>query len=1012
MKKNLFFQILFLLVSQILCNFTFAENNEYPLDAVINFKTACGGKGDGVTDDTPAFNKCINLYGLPTFNTLTNPNQLFSAPIYFPNGTYLVTDSITWTAGVNFFGQSRDGVVIKLSNNNPNFQDPSKPKFVIGLADNQKDNYGIGFHSGLYDLTIDIGSGNAGAFGVSFYADNEGGMRNVTVRSSDKAKTGFAGIRCRSGSGPGLVKNVLIDGFKYGIIYGSGVTFENITVQNQSVAGIYSKDKDSLFNFGVGVSGPTVPFHNLKSVNSVPAVFNDNESSYVNIVDGDFNGTGSSGAAIISKGPIFARNIHSSNYSTVLEDAHNNKKAGLNGYLDEYASESYGLFTNTPKSLNLPIEDTPDLPNIPVSQWVSVKKFGANPDDYSDDTDAIQAAFDSGAEVVYFPYKTSKSAQQGYIISKTIQVRGNLKRIIFFYQGIKTTYTIQADSIFNIQNLNSSAISFEYLATGDYFSSTGDYAFFNHNSPAKLIVKNSIISLTNAKIMYKGYANSGNVYIEDISTGGRYIINNPNQRFFARQFNANRSRDDNRILINNGAKVWIMQMRPENNQTTFSYVGKGGYTEHLGLWVDTITHSPNAPAFINDNSHLSISGTFPAFGTSITECCYLNYKTFVNEIKNGVSKNLDESDVRARSGGPDRKIPLYSSESQWVQGTTGNVSTPTPSPVVTSIPAATSTPVATSIPPVNTNTPVPTSTSGVAPTPQTTSTVSAQSGGSQTTSSGYIAGLDLNTPIVENKLINSISRKINPSPATFEVINTGKWATFWNDKYIYFSGKITDSTNNDDSGNLFDDDSVEIYFDLNNNKGTVYDANDYQFVFRRSGKSFNEYKHNANTGVTYVVKNDSLGYTIQIAFPVALFNFIPASGTQIGFDIHVNDDFDGGLRDKETSWNAVDSLAYKFPDRFGTLKFDKTLLISKQEALDQILELLSKPNQNNLQSIINQISLIVKTIDYTRSLTLTSKNKGNLRKVITKLSKVQKTRILRKQSVKVNKIIIKLKKMK
>ena len=38
---------------------------------------------------------------------------------------------------------------------------------------------------GFYNLTIDVGAGNPIATAVKFTANNQGGMRDVTIRSSD-----------------------------------------------------------------------------------------------------------------------------------------------------------------------------------------------------------------------------------------------------------------------------------------------------------------------------------------------------------------------------------------------------------------------------------------------------------------------------------------------------------------------------------------------------------------------------------------------------------------------------------------------------------------------------------------------------------------------------------------------------------------------------------------------------------------------------------------------------------
>src|SRR5688572_19973069 len=87
------------------CTASLAENIQFPPDAgYLNVKEKFGAAGDGVNDDTRALQVAL---------------QHKNGFLYFPNGTYLVNDTIV-VSGRNGFkrrvlqGQSRDGVVIKL----------------------------------------------------------------------------------------------------------------------------------------------------------------------------------------------------------------------------------------------------------------------------------------------------------------------------------------------------------------------------------------------------------------------------------------------------------------------------------------------------------------------------------------------------------------------------------------------------------------------------------------------------------------------------------------------------------------------------------------------------------------------------------------------------------------------------------------------------------------------------------------------------------------------------------
>ena len=81
----------------------------FPKDpSVLDAKRDFGAKGDGVTDDTDALQRGIDAscgVGKPA-----------SSVFYLPNGTYRVTRTLIVKSGLGpwFYGESRDGVVIRL----------------------------------------------------------------------------------------------------------------------------------------------------------------------------------------------------------------------------------------------------------------------------------------------------------------------------------------------------------------------------------------------------------------------------------------------------------------------------------------------------------------------------------------------------------------------------------------------------------------------------------------------------------------------------------------------------------------------------------------------------------------------------------------------------------------------------------------------------------------------------------------------------------------------------------
>jgi hypothetical protein len=175
-----------------------AENLRFPAATVMNVKTQFGAAGNNSTNDQPAIQRAIDT-------AMVNHTT-----IYFPNGTYLVRDKITfdtsmYTAqGICLQGQSQNGVVIKLADNATGYGDPIVRKPLCSMFEGLYSN--IAMHCYVRNMTFDAGSGNPGAIGLQYMVSNIGAVYNVTIRSSDPQHRGAIGLDCRDFFvGPGLV---------------------------------------------------------------------------------------------------------------------------------------------------------------------------------------------------------------------------------------------------------------------------------------------------------------------------------------------------------------------------------------------------------------------------------------------------------------------------------------------------------------------------------------------------------------------------------------------------------------------------------------------------------------------------------------------------------------------------------------------------------------------------------------------------------------------------------------
>ncbi len=143
----------------------------------------------------------------------------------------------------------------------------------------------------------------------------------------------------------------------------------------------------------------------------------------------------------------------------------------------------------------------------------------------------------------------------------------------------------------------------------------------------------------------------------------------------------------------------------------------------------------------------------------------------------------------------------------------------------------------------------------------------------------------------------------------------------WDDDYLYFFVSVKDNVLNNDSVNPWDDDSIEIYIDGSNEKGSSYDQNDNQLVF-----GYNDtvvYHPSAGSqdpvGVQFSQTTTTTGYDIEVRIAWSFVGITATADKEIGIDIHVNDDDDGANRDGKLMWSDTQDIAYMNPSVFTSL---------------------------------------------------------------------------------------------
>ncbi|MBN2563290.1 MAG: hypothetical protein JXQ75_20410, partial [Phycisphaerae bacterium] len=130
---------------------------------------------------------------------------------------------------------------------------------------------------------------------------------------------------------------------------------------------------------------------------------------------------------------------------------------------------------------------------------------------------------------------------------------------------------------------------------------------------------------------------------------------------------------------------------------------------------------------------------------------------------------------------------------------------------------------------------------------------------------------------------------------------------------------------------VWSDDSVEIFIDPDASGGTSYDAADAQITIPLANLGRDPASpivcgiQHPTQGVRAAVVQTTDGWAVEAAIALNIpgkWSIAPGDGTQIGFEIGLNDDDDGGDEDTILTWSETDlGTASQRPEVFGALVF-------------------------------------------------------------------------------------------
>lgn len=558
----------------------------YPAGFIPSVKSF-GAYGDGVHDDTAAIQAALSQGR----SSATADYFGYPKALYFPPGIYLVHDTLQWNGCcVTLQGAGPGATTIRLAPGSAGFNNPASPKPLIITPSGQQS-----FHQEIWDLKLQIGANNPGATALSYSSNNMGSVSDVLITSDDGK--GYAGIDLtRQWPGPLMIRNTEVDGFSTGITLSQaeyGSTFENITLKNQSVVGIYNLHQP-------------IEIHNLSSTNKVPVL--NNNAGFVVLVNATLSGGSSANDAIVTNAPMYLRNVEESGYGATLEDSTGKVPVITAGSIVEHLVGTPQTLTGSlgSGSLKLDVADTPTYTGSNTdSAPVIAKSFC--------DMSGLLPAFASGKSTVYFPFGTYCSNNEIAVV-----VPDNVKRISGFSSAIFGNSTgYNGGSIRFVISSNSTTPLVIDQITG---------VKIDHRGSRPVVIKDSEISYTTE-------TGAGALYIDDVMIKNELVVQ-PYQQVWARQL------DDEvtgQKIQNSGGSLWILGLKTENSGMVINTT-KGGQTELLGALIYPAHTVPSTDvAFRSQDSQVSYIYVESEYGSNN------GYATQVQEIRDGLTEKIKSS---------------------------------------------------------------------------------------------------------------------------------------------------------------------------------------------------------------------------------------------------------------------------------------------------------------------------------------------------------------------------------
>jgi len=168
------------------------------------------------------------------------------------------------------------------------------------------------------------------------------------------------------------------------------------------------------------------------------------------------------------------------------------------------------------------------------------------------------------------------------------------------------------------------------------------------------------------------------------------------------------------------------------------------------------------------------------------------------------------------------------------------------------------------------------------------------------------------------------------SPDNFDQRTVSDWSdarfnfwAIWNSANLYIFVKAWDDTRvlTASSGNSWESDGIELFFDGNNSKGSAYDgADDNHLIIERKDTASGDIDSTLlfDRNIIYFANQETAyGWNLELSIPLNALCINPSTGTKFGFELQMNDN-DGAGRDVIRRWWNWNDDSWQNPGLFGT----------------------------------------------------------------------------------------------